>query len=1038
MLLAAGIGLCLTAFIVYSRFLGWIDGLPSLPEKYLVVATSDHPPLEPQLESRTDRVLRLAFGEKCAELNYVYKFEMQIQGIYIAFAEFNIEPDGRVKLSPMSLAVMGKVNPKTKFPEINTVHCDVAHITFDRKIEVVSDIFRSRLVYAEFASDPALSTDPRHGKIVVVSNHATPDPKDHLIATMPGPLFFRDNAAQEPTKPQLWTNKSIEITDYQTRPPHVVKASTLNVFLEPDALRPDKAPRAKSPSAGPVKRVEMRNVWMILTIDGKSDFLRSPAEAAATPPKPGDHSILSIRTLGPFNLDLRNNKASFEIDRQLNKRLRQYVEIDRDSKAGTDELRCERLDLSFRRRPTAGQTGLEQSSSMEITEALATGETVKLDSPAEKLRATGTELIFRNEQRQAVLKGAPMVAIKEDNRIEAAELVLNRPDPSAPPRAGQPVQLGRAAGPGTVYLNDLKENRSATVRWNDVLSIDRDGDRDRITLTGGATFDDQQNQQWLQGNEIQLWLTKGAVDALSRPGPGATRRARPEKMRVIGQVKARTPELSIHDTDLIVVRFQDAPPAATRLAIAQPTSNNGPPRPALFPPNPTNANRAPKIPLELSAETIETFVFRNGEQMTLDRVSCRRRVHVHQQAEKPSERGLDVIGDTLDLTHSNDGDVLKITGAAKKPAKIEVREMTLHGPQVVCDQRDNHVEVDGAGNVRLLASTNLNGDKLERPSEIVIWWNGHMNLAGNRIEFDGGVQAEQESARIKDRERIREQNRLLCPKMDVFLDRSISLSPIHRQHMTQAGLNAPDAENPRIKRVICHRGNGRHALQSVMIASTTWTNGKMSQYHRIEAPEVTFDNDAGEVSTAGPGEVRLFQLGDDTTFDPKKKERRDQDKPPAQVFKLTCIKFDGRMRGQNRTRMASFIGPVQVAHAPSNDPNLTINPDKLPPGAFTLSCQKLNVGSEEKNGRRTATMLAEGKADIFAADFSGRADLIKYDEAKKQQIIFEANDDSNLAVLYHIKVKGGPQRTLRGKTIIYFRETNEFRGVGIYEVSGSE
>lgn len=1040
MLLAIGVGLFAAAFIVYNQFLGWIDGLPNLPEKYLQVARPDLPPFEPQLENRIDRCLRQAFGDKCAEVDYRYRGGMQIQGVYLATDDYSFEPDGRVKLSPLSLAVIGKINPRTGYREIHTIHCDSAHITFDRRIESWADMGRGRLMAAEFDADPTLSTDPRHGKIVVTSNHGTPTTQDDLIATMPGPLYFRDNAALDPSKPQLWTNKSIEVTDYQASPPHVIKALRLNVFLEPDAMKTDRpTSRPKGQHAGPVNRIELRNVLMILTVDGKSDFLRSTTETASAQRQVGDRSILSIRTLGAFNFDLRTNRANFEIDRRLSSSLRQYVDVVRAQKNGTDELRCERLDLQFRQK----LPGSDASSSMEIEEARASGASVQLESPAEKLRASGVELTFNNTKRQVVLRGAPMVAIKDDNRIEGPELILNRLDPKSPPPArGQALELGRATGPGIVFLNDAKSNRSATVRWNENLSIEREGNRDRITLTGGATFDDPQNQQWLQGDQIKLWLAKSAMEALARPaaaGSPPTSRARPEKIHVTGHVRARTPELSIRDTDLIVVWFQDVEslPAGARepgIGGALPRVGAGPPAAAAKP----APAAPPKKPLELSAETIETFVLRNGEQMGLDRVSCRRRVHVHQQPEKSGDRALDVTGQTLDLTHTSEGDVLKITGITGDLAKIEVNEMTLRGPQIVCDQRDNHVAVDGAGNVRLLASTNLNGEKLDRPSEIAIFWNDRMELAGNRIEFDGGVQAEQESAKIHGRERIKELNRMLCPQMDVFLDRAVSLSQAHRRQAAQSAGVTQTGENPKIKRVICHRGNGQNALQPVTITSTSWTDGKMSQFHRIEAPEVTYDNDAGEVTTAGPGEVRLFQLGDATIEPLAKAGKTNSDSPPEQVFKLTCVKFQGRMRGQNKTRIVTFIGPVRVAHAPTNDPNLTINPDKLPKGAFTLSCQKLDVGAEEKNGRRSMTMVAEGKADIFAPDFSGRADLIKYDEAKKQQIIFDSKDDSNLAVLYHIKVKGAPPRALRGKTIIYCRETNEFKGNGIFEVSGSE
>src|SRR5262245_36415849 len=165
---------------------------------------------------------------------------MQMQGVYLATDHYALE-DGRVKVWPFSLAILGKVNLRTGFPEIQTVHCDSALITLDRPIESTSDIGRSTIVAAEFIADRStLNTDPRWGNIFVTHNHGTPNVDDDLIAKLPGPVFFRNNAAQEPDRPQLWSHATpgglaIEITDNQAKPPHKIKAETLDVFLEPEA-----------------------------------------------------------------------------------------------------------------------------------------------------------------------------------------------------------------------------------------------------------------------------------------------------------------------------------------------------------------------------------------------------------------------------------------------------------------------------------------------------------------------------------------------------------------------------------------------------------------------------------------------------------------------------------------------------------------------------------------------------------------------------------------------------------------------------------
>lgn len=1043
-LLAAGIGFVAAAFLVYNRHLGWLDGLPALPQKYLARAQPDHQPIDPPQENRIDRLLRQAFGDKCPELDYIYKLGMQMQGVYLATDHYALE-DGRVRVWPFSLAILGKVNPRTGFPEIQTVHCDSALITFDRPIESTSDIGRGTIVAAKFTADPAtLSTDSRQGSIYVKHNHGTPTTADDLVARLPGPVYFRNNAAQEPEKPQLWSlaapdGRIIEITDNQAKPPHSIKAETLEVFLDPEALKSEKSPgRTKdSRGGGSVRRIAMHNVQMRLTVDGKSDFLRSSNETTGSPRSSNEpKSVLSIRTMGDFQFDLRENRAEFEIDRR--RPAPQYVQVVSTKTAGTDELRCEKLALDFRRKAT----GNPSQSSMEIELARATGKDVFLESPAEKLRARGHELIFHAVRRQAVLKGSPLVAIKDGNRIEAPELMLHRPDPRVPrPDSGQPLLLGEAGGPGIAYLNSVTVSRPATIRWNNSLVIERDGERDRITLDGNATFDDEQNQQWLRGDQIKVWLAKGSIDALSRSADAASApsHAKPEKMHVIGRVQARTPELSIDRTDLIVVWFQDVagvPAGAPKPLLPAPMASSLPAAAGAMPPaSQTLQQKSTKKPLQLSAETIETFVIRDGQRLDLDQVKCRKRVHVHQDGEKTDDHGLDLTGQTLDLTHTVDGEVLKVIGATGALAKIEVKEMTLLGSQIICDQRDNHLEVDGSGNIHLLVSTDIGGNALDRPAEVIIYWNGRMELSGNRVQFDGGVRAEQETLHVKGLDKSREMNRLTCPKMDVFLDRTVSLSQMHRQQLAQSNPAHQSSDNPKVKRVVCHRGDGQNTFQSVTIDSQTTENGKLTQFHRIRVPEATFENDAGEMITAGPGEVRLFQLGEDLSLT---KPQPDKPPTPDQVSKLTCIEFAGRMRGQNRTRVVTFAGPVRVAHSPTDDFNARIDPDKLPPGAFTLSCQKLEVTQVESRGAHSTKLVAEGKASVSAPDFSGLADVIKYDEAKQQQVIFDSKSPDNPAVLWHSKVKGQPKARVMAESITYLRQTNDARATRIVEISGTD
>src|SRR5262249_42659887 len=273
--------------------------------------------------------------------------------------------------------------------------------------------------------------------------------------------------------------------------------------------------------------------------------------------------------------------------------------------------------------------------------------------------------------------------------------------------------------------------------------------------------------------------------------------------------------------------------------------------------------------------------------------------------------------------------------------------------------------------------------------------------------------------------------------MDGYLARSVSLSQWHRER-TVATRGTP-GDRPQIKRVVCHRGDADPA-RLVIVAGTLWRNDELVRFQRIDAPEVTFANDTSEITATCvdkvQGEMRLFQLGGETPLDTSQKA-------PAgaveeQRFNLTRVKFRKQMRANNRTQSINFVGTVRATHAPTEDPNADIDVDHLPPGAFTLTCQELEVGMHtDPSGKRFATMKAEGKADIYANDFSGRADTIKYDQSKMEQVIFDSSE-GNPAALYHIKVKGQPPMEVLGRQIIYWRKNNQFRGSGLVGATGAK
>src|SRR4051794_11753220 len=183
-----------TAFGVYARFLGWIDGLPELPDELLVRRAADEVPADVAV-TPVEAKLQQAFGADCLEATnrYNIKLELRAKGIVLAAGDFGIDPEGRVRFWPFSLATFR--DRPGQYPEINTVHADVAYLEFDRPVRSVAEMASRRIVGCELVSDPHdVRDDPRQGQVTVANNRGTPEVDDDLLLETPGPLVYRESA----------------------------------------------------------------------------------------------------------------------------------------------------------------------------------------------------------------------------------------------------------------------------------------------------------------------------------------------------------------------------------------------------------------------------------------------------------------------------------------------------------------------------------------------------------------------------------------------------------------------------------------------------------------------------------------------------------------------------------------------------------------------------------------------------------------------------------------------------------------------------
>jgi lipopolysaccharide export system protein LptA len=1134
LLLILGMVLFSAAFGVYSRFLGWIDGLPEIPPDLLARRAADEIPAGQSL-GPVEAKLQQAFGPDCVEATdkYNIKLELHSRGIVFAAGEFGIDAEGCVRFWPFSLATFKE--RAGEYPEINTVHSDAARLEFDRPVRSVAEISTRKIVGCTLESDSSvMSSDPRKGIIHITNNRGTPSPDDDLVLETPGPFYYHEveqpNLPLDKAVPQMKTAAVVKMVDHKRQPDSTtITAQGMEVYLTGESPNPTPAGSAKPRGSGVsgLRRLVLpSNVDMNLWMDPKEGFLAAgakpqPAKPVATPApgvaadKPAAPTHVLITTLGKFTYDVHPDGDLARFDRLPagSTQLPDCVRVVRPLVGGpesqfNDQLECDVLEMHFAAKTppaTAGPLPAVPAKSPAPSAANdnqnsidwihAWGQFIVLTSDAEKLDARGNDLFYDAKTKGTTLKGIPeMVAVKDGHEIHAPQLVMYGAD-------AKDGRHAEAPGPGHFRLVDRTgTKRTVEARWRDHMNYQQDDGFDLLTLNGEASFEDKENGQLLRADQLKLRLAPEpktpttdaaktpasdptkvvATDPVKAPkteetkAPGATAanppKPHPQRLEAMGHVAARSPELTIHDTEQLVLLFKDLPPLPPGTTPAAPAANSpwstpvaatptstaaqtNPAQPAAQPaaPGQPQAVPPPKKPVDVAARTVQAFINRQGEVNLLDTVHCEGDVRVHQDPMPPQEKPIDMRGRALKLKHTVDGDVLTVTGTVAVPGEVHTPDLSMLGPFIVIDQVENVAEVQGLGSMRMISKSDLDGKKLDDPTPITITWKQGMKFTGQHARFHGNVQADQDNTT------------LLCQTMQVYLNRPVSLRQqrvgeqrIGEQKVAEprAGEQrvgepqTPDKEPATIDKVVCEGGD---QPQGVNIFETVRDDDdKLVKSTRIEADEVAILKPEGLMDAVNHrnsrGNVRIVQLGpkgEPGGGPPQPNKRPPAKAPPPkpveQEWKLTWVRYNGTMKANNQTRTARFFDGVEVLYLPVESPDrlppfdATVN--RLPTGAMHLTSSQLIVyNAKDSAGQTRQQMEAAGRAKVTWGDeFFGTADVIRFDESKQQMTLEGQN--GGYAVANRLRVKPGEPKRVIARKIIYIRSTDEIISDGVLSIT---
>lgn len=526
------------------------------------------------------------------------------------------------------------------------------------------------------------------------------------------------------------------------------------------------------------------------------------------------------------------------------------------------------------------------------------------------------------------------------------------------------------------------------------------------------------------------------------------------------------------------------PPAPAAVAKADTA-----PKPTATPPVSATPPEKAKPPIYISARLVDAFVMRYplpdtgrktnaksedaatggpGLKYEMERARCEDRVMVHQDPADPrkSTRGTDIYGTKLLLDQSPAGGVLTVHGGTPtQPAQVYFEDMALFGPIVVLDQPNNAASVDGRGLLKMPSSSDLAGGQTDQASELEIQWSERMRFEGalSKAEFVGLVHAVQQP---KNREQIaaatvgrttpatavlatRGENtdrratpvsanrttwtrsRVICHRLDVTFDR-----PIYFNNLGPgAAKNGSSQGRAQLRTAVCtpvpddevdrSAGAGRMVTfhQETFLGDAT-----IDKSQRVTARQINVENDGREqqMVAAGPGEVRILQLGSKDQDAPTPSSPANRGKAPAdeQEMKLTIVRFPAQMIARDKGKIfqeASFKDGARVVQVPSENLNLDVEEHNLPERGVFLACtQVLDVSSARTKPSQPAKqwMTAVGNAEFQTDKYHGFGTKIVYDTDK---VVLKGSDGSPAKLYKKIHGQVDRQDYHTGQEIIYNR-----------------
>ncbi len=382
----------------------------------------------------------------------------------------------------------------------------------------------------------------------------------------------------------------------------------------------------------------------------------------------------------------------------------------------------------------------------------------------------------------------------------------------------------------------------------------------------------------------------------------------------------------------------------------------------------------------------------NVKDVTLDgHVRCMAFSEDSTGGEAGSEppRSLDLEGRTLLLRELGDGQgVVTIAGT---PARVRARGMTLDGPAIRLDRRQNRISIDGSGSASLPLPAQV---ALRYPRDAAfayVTWTGGLNFDGSSIICNQNVQVRGPAQRMS------------ADQLSVNLSRTLNFS---QQEIESSAIQLDSIV----------------AEGSVRIENKSLSPRGLESIDVAHVNRLAYDYASGDVVGDGPGFVETVRL---------RKNQGGRGPLGSGPLIYLRVEFQRQFAANLTRRQADFTNRVFATFGPVSDWNQRVdapNATQLQNGQLVMSCEQLSI-FQVRAGNGAATnqndaveLTAEGNTTIEGQQFKAEAHRLSYDQSK-DLLVMEGSGRSDVHLVRQ-SAPGGPKQETSAAKVRYSPSAN--------------